>query len=177
MPTSPQTLSECDRRSVAGWAAACTERVLPLFEAEAPADTRPRDAVERMLAFSRGGLDVAEEIRRRFVTGRSAAEVTAPEAVAAARSAGQLSGVPHMGAHALGAAAYAVKAAGLAAPDPAAARAEEIAWQRERMSADVLAALRLLPSVGEDQAGPLGRGLLTSGLLGEIVRDIQAALR
>ncbi|WP_342769113.1 putative immunity protein [Flexivirga caeni] len=34
--SSPQTLSEADRRLVAGWAADCAERVLGLFEAEAP---------------------------------------------------------------------------------------------------------------------------------------------
>ncbi len=37
---SPQTLSEADRRLVALWAADCAERVLPLFEAEAPDDDR-----------------------------------------------------------------------------------------------------------------------------------------
>src|SRR5207302_9772598 len=41
---SPQTLSEGDRRIVAVWAADCAERVLGLFEAEAPGDSRPRDA-------------------------------------------------------------------------------------------------------------------------------------
>ncbi len=60
---SPQTLSEADRRIVAGWAADCAERVLWLFEAEAPGDTRPHDAIARTRAFSRGELDVAEEIR------------------------------------------------------------------------------------------------------------------
>jgi hypothetical protein len=38
-----------------------------LFEAEAPADGRPREAIARTRAFARGELDVAEEIRRRFV--------------------------------------------------------------------------------------------------------------
>jgi hypothetical protein len=41
---SPQALSESDRRIVAAWAAACAERVLALFEAQAPGDRRPRDA-------------------------------------------------------------------------------------------------------------------------------------
>src|SRR2546422_3580581 len=38
---SPQTLSEAERRVVATWAADCAERVVALFEAEAPADGRP----------------------------------------------------------------------------------------------------------------------------------------
>jgi len=40
---SPQTLSEADRRAVAAWAADCAERVLPIFEAAAPGDGRPRN--------------------------------------------------------------------------------------------------------------------------------------
>jgi hypothetical protein len=112
---SPQTLSEADRRIVAVWAADCAERVLGLFEAEAPGDSRPRDAIARLRAFARGELGVGEA-RRRFVAHAAAREVSAPAAVAAARAAGQAASIPHMGAHALGADAYAAKAAGLAAP-------------------------------------------------------------
>lgn len=173
---SPQTLSEADRRIVAGWAADCAERVLECFEAEAPADSRPRDAIARARAFASGELGVAEEIRRRFVGGAAAREVSSPAAVAAARAAGQAASVPHMGAHALGAAAYAAKAAGLAAPDRPERVSEEIRWQLDRMSAPARAALRQLPPVGENAAGPLGPGLLASGLLGAIIRDLQAGL-
>jgi hypothetical protein len=114
---SPQPLSEADRRIVAVWAADCAERVLGLFEVEAPGDTRPRDAIARTRAFARGELGVAEEIRRRFVGNAAAREVSDPAAVAAAKAAGQAASVPHMGAHALGAAAYAAEAVGLAGPD------------------------------------------------------------
>ena len=126
---SPQTLSEADRRIVAGWAADCAHRVLWLFEAKAPGDSRPRDAIARTRAFARGELDVAEEIRRRFVGGSAAREVATPSAAAAAKAAGQAAAIPHMGAHALGAAAYAAKAAGLAAPDRPEAVTDEIRWQ------------------------------------------------
>jgi hypothetical protein len=173
---SPQTLSEADRRLVAAWAADCAERVLGLFEAEAPGDSRPRDAIARVRAFARGELEVAEEIRSRFVNARAASEVSAPAAVAAARAAGQATAIPHMGAHALGAAAYAAKAAGLAAPDRPEAVSEEISWQLSHMSGAVRAALRTLPLVGENSAGPLGPGLLARGPLGTIVRDLQAGL-
>ena len=81
-----------------------------------------------------------------------------------------------MGAHALGAAAYAAKAAGLAATGQAAAVSDEISWQLEHMNAHVRAALLQLPPLGEDSAGPLGPGLLASGILGSIIRRIQAAL-
>ena len=173
---SPQSLSDADRRIVAAWAADCAERVLPLFEAEAPTDDRPRDAIARARAFARGELDASGEIRRRFVAGRAARSVSSPAAVAAARAAAQASGVAHMGAHALGAAAYAARAAGLAAAIPAAAVSEEIDWQREQLTPPVRAALQRLPPLGMDSAGPLGSGLLASGELGSIIRRIQAGL-
>ena len=53
------TLSEEDRRLVGHWAADCVERVLPLFEAKAPSDTRPREAIEGIRAFARGGKRTA----------------------------------------------------------------------------------------------------------------------
>ena len=173
---SPQSLSEADRRLVAAWAADCAERVLVFFETEAPTDGRPRDAIARTRAFAQGELNTAGEIRRRFVAGRSAQAVNSPSAVAAARAAGQAAGVAHMGAHALGAAAYAGKAAGLAATDQATAVSGEISWQLEHVNAQVRAALRQLPPLGEDSAGPLGPGLLASGILGSIIRRIQSAL-
>jgi hypothetical protein len=173
---SRQSLSETDRRIVAVWAADCAERVLPLFEAAVAADDRPRDAIARTRAFARGELTAAGEIARRFVAGRAAQGVASRAAVAAARAAAQAAGVAHMGAHALGAAAYAARAAGLAGPDPAVAAASELEWQLAHMSAEVAAALRPLPSLGDDSAGPLGPGLLASGDLGAHIRAIQAAL-
>lgn len=173
---SPQALSEADRRIVAAWAADCAERVLALFEAVVPDDDRPRDAIARARAFARGELSAAGEIRRRFVAGRAAQGVTDAAAVAAARAAAQASGVAHMGAHALGAAAYAVKAAALAHPDDPGAVDRELAWQLDRMTAEVRDALRRLPNLGTDSAGPLGAGLLMRGTLGSSIRALQAAL-
>ena len=81
-----------------------------------------------------------------------------------------------MGAHALGTAAYAAKAAGLAAPGRSTAISEELRWQLNHLSAAAEAALRRLPLVGENPSGPLGPGLLASGILGAIIREIQASL-
>lgn len=173
---STQTLSETDRRLVAAWAADCAERVLGLFEAENPTDDRPRAAIARTRAFACGSLRTAEEIRRRFENGGAARASKSPAAAAAARAAGQAAAVCHMGAHALGAAAYAVKAVGLAAPDQPDAAAAEMRWQFVHMTAEVRAALQTLPPVGVDRSGPLGPGLLASGQLGEIIRDLQAGL-
>jgi hypothetical protein len=173
---SPQALSENDRRLVASWAADCAERVLPLFEAEAADDERPRDAIARTRAFAAGELTAAGEIARRFVAGRASGAVTGAAAVAAARSAAQASGVAHMGAHALGAAAYAARAAGEAADDRAAAVEAELAWQLAHMDERVRAALSLLPGLGADRSGPLGAGLLATGDLGEHIRRLQALI-
>ena len=173
---SPQALTEADRRIVAFWAADCAERVLPLFEAEAPDDDRARDAIARTRAFARGELSTAGEIRRRFVAGRAAHSAASRAGAAAARSAAQASGVAHMGAHALGAAAYAASAAALAAPGRSDALDEEIRWQLARLTPEARAALAELPALGADSAGPLGAGLLASGTLGTVIRRLQAEL-
>jgi hypothetical protein len=76
----------------------------------------------------------------------------------------------------LGAAAYAAKAAGLAAPNRPEAVSQEIRWQLGRMPPTVRASLRQLPPVGQNASGPLGPGLLGSGSLGTIVRQLQAGL-
>jgi hypothetical protein len=81
-----------------------------------------------------------------------------------------------MGAHALGAAAYAARAVGLAAADRPEAVDDEIHWQLSGVSAEARAALRQLPPVGENRSGPLGPGLLASGLMGTIIRGLQAGL-
>lgn len=173
---SPQTLSETDRRHVAAWAADCAERVLYLYEAEAPGDDRPRALISRARDYAQGDLAAAEGIRRRFTGGVSARDTIASAAAAAARAAGQAAAVCHMGAHALGAAAYAVKAASLARPDRPEAAQDEIRWQLDHMSPTVRAALLALPPVGENASGPLGPGLLASGQLGETIRTLQADL-
>jgi hypothetical protein len=81
-----------------------------------------------------------------------------------------------MGAHALGAAAYAAKAAGLAAMNRPKTVSEEINWQLGNLSADASVALLQLPPLGQDRSGPLGPGLLASGVLGTIIRDLQAGV-
>lgn len=173
---SPQTLSQADRQTVAAWAADCAEHVLQIYEAALPGDPRPRDLISKARAFARGELEVAHGIRRRFEGGVPAAEMAVPAAAAAARAAGQAAATVHMGAHALGAAGYAAKAAALAAPDRTDAVTAEVRWQVEHMSVAVRAALRLLPRVGENRAGPLGPGLLSTGLVGEIIGDLQEIL-
>jgi len=173
---SSQTLSEADRRLVAAWAADCAEHVLAIFEAEAPNDNRLRALVERTRAYARGGLDTAEEIRRRFTGGVPADEIKSPAAKAVARAAGQAVAVCHLGAHALSAAACAANAVSLAHPSEPQAAENEMHWQLEHMSPEVRAALRAIPPIDELSSGPLGPGLNTSGRLGNIIRTLQAGI-
>lgn len=81
-----------------------------------------------------------------------------------------------MGAHALGAAAYAATAASLARPEHPDVLEEEIRWQLGQLSPEARAALANLPALGADSAGPLGAGLLASGTLGTVIRRLQSEL-
>lgn len=174
---SPQTLSVEDRRIVALWAADCAQRVLGLFEVEAPHDRRPREAIAGLRAFARGELRVWPTRTLAGYAHAAAREIAAkPVAMAAARAAGQAAATAHMGAHALGAAAYAARAAALSAPDRQDAALEEIRWQIGHLSPSARQALRTLPPVGVSKAGPIGPGLLNSGSLGALVREVQARL-
>ena len=159
------TLSEDDRRVLAVWAADCAERTLPLFEALAPSDTRPRDAIDGLRAFARGDMRIGPVRALAAAAHAAARDVGDPAAVAAARAAGQAAGTAHMAAHARGAPAYAAKAAGLAAPDDRGAAADEIRWALDHASPAVRDVLRKLPPP-----------IRPAGLLGELISDLHAAV-
>lgn len=173
---SIQTLSDSDRRVIARWALACAERVLPLFDADDSARAEIRDAVERTRAYSAGESTAADEISKRLVAVKAANAATTPAGAAAARAVAQASAVAHMGAHALGAAAYATKAVSLANADRPTAVHDEIQWQLADLSERERSTLRLLPALGSDSSGPLGAGLLSRGILGSTIREIQEQL-
>ncbi|MCT1690186.1 hypothetical protein M3B11_04315 [Brevibacterium sp. p3-SID960] len=170
---SSQTLSLAHRRAAAGWAADCAARVLPLFEAET-SDDRIRDAIERAYAFRRSELGAAGQTQCRVDAGRAASSASSPAGAAAARAAVQAEAVAHMGVHALGAAAYAAQAAGLALPADAQAVDDEVRWQLGALTPDARTALRQLPRLGTDDGGPLGFGLLTTGVRSQVISIIQA---
>jgi hypothetical protein len=123
-------------RLLAGWALDCAEHVLPLFTAVAPDDARPRDALEAGRAWIRGELRMSDARRAAF--GANAAARGKPDpARLAALAIGQAAAVPHVAAHELGAAAYAIRAARAAAlaagEDGEAARLAERDRQRARL--------------------------------------------
>ena len=117
------TLSEPQRRVLAAWAADCAERTLPLFERHAPGDLRPRQAIDGLRAFARGGQHACQALAA--AAHAAARTVTDPAAVAAARAAGHAAAVAQTGSHARGV-IYAAKAA--ADPD------EELDWQAAHAS-------------------------------------------
>lgn len=128
------TLTDEDHHLLAEWAARCAEHVLPLFERQSPDDSRPRDAIEIGRGWMRGEVPMREAHRTSF--GANAAGRGLPDpARFAALAAGQAVAVAHVAAHALGAAAYAIRAATAAAPPDAreAARLAERDWQREQV--------------------------------------------
>jgi hypothetical protein len=159
------TLSEDDRRVLAVWAADCAERTLSLFEAQAPGDTRPREAIDGVRAFARGEMRIGPVRTLAARSHAAAREVGDPAAAGAARAAGHAAATAHMAAHARGAAAYAAKAVGLAAPHDPAAVEDEVRWQLGHASPAVRDVLRRLP--------PPAR---SAGVLGALLNDMHTKL-
>ena len=125
-------------RLLAEWALQCAEHVLPLFEAHAPDDSRPRDAIVVGRAWIRGEVPMAVAHDTAFIA-NAAARGLPDSPKFAALCAGQAVAVAHVAAHDLGAAAYAIRAVGASvAPGHAArARAGERQWQRDRIPAEL----------------------------------------
>ncbi|PYI64966.1 hypothetical protein CVV68_20210 [Arthrobacter livingstonensis] len=132
------TLTDEHHRLLAGWALLCAEHVLPLFEDHQPGDSRPRDAIEVGRAWIRGEVRMSEAHQEAFQANAAARGMPDPVKFAAL-SAGQAVAVAHVAAHDLGAAAYAIRAAGACAPaaDAELARVKERQWQRARLPAAV----------------------------------------
>ena len=132
------TLTDEQHHLLADWALLCAEHVLHLFEEQQPADRRPRDAIGLGRAWIRGEVRMTDAHNMAFQA-NAAGRGLADPARFAALSAGQAVAVAHVAAHDLGAAAYAIRAAGAAVSkdDAAHARAREREWQREQLPAAV----------------------------------------
>jgi hypothetical protein len=132
------TLTDEHHRLLALWAATCAEHVLPLFEAAAPTDMRPRQAIEALRAWTRGELAM---MRTRAAGGHAmgAARPLSGAPRFAAYAAGQAAVVAHVPEHDLGAAAYAIKAvrASVSSTEVEDAGRAECRWQREQLPVEV----------------------------------------
>lgn len=128
------TLTDSNHLLLALWAALCAEHVLPLFELARPSDARPRRAIALARQWARGEVTMSQA---RTAAGHANAAARDLQGAArhAAYAAGQAAAVPHVAAHELGAAAYAIKAARAAAPkDEAESAAKfECRWQRDQL--------------------------------------------
>ncbi|OQR59631.1 exonuclease SbcC [Streptomyces maremycinicus] len=181
MPTESDKieLSEHELREIAGYAAHCARRALPLFERSLPSDPRPRDAVEAAEAFAAGGRRTGALRQSAWAAHRAAREAASAAAPApcaaadAARAASHAAAAAylhpladaHQVKHILGAAAHAARAEELAAEEEPAAGAEPAA--EEEPAADEESAAGEEPAAGEDGTGvfvlPAGAGSPTGG--------------
>jgi len=128
------TLTDADHHLLALWAADCAAHVLPLFENAQPKDERPRQAIEAVRAWVRGECTM---MASRAAGGHAMAAARALRGAAryAAFVGAQAACVPHVAAHELGAAAYAIKAVQAAAPKGEGERAGQLEclWQRDQL--------------------------------------------
>lgn len=122
------SLRDDAHRALGLWATACAERVLPLFENTVPGDQRPREALETIRAWAEGRVKVTP-CKVAAYHANEAARGLPEEARWAAYAAGQAAAVAHVADHALGAAAYALRAS----PD----RRSELDWHRDQLPAPV----------------------------------------
>jgi hypothetical protein len=127
-------LQDTDHRLLALWAADCAEHVLHLFEGERPDDDRPRRAIERARAWSRGEITMSQA-RLASSVAHAAARETSGAAREAARAAGHAVAVAHMADHELGASAYGIRAVRAASPEEGRSEAGrlECEWQRAQL--------------------------------------------
>src|SRR3954454_10274334 len=128
------TLTDEDHQLLAGWAASCAEHVLHLFESARPDDPRPREAIEHARAWVRGEVKMMQA-RKAAGHAQAAARDLRGAPRHAAYAAGQSAVVPHVAAHDLGAAAYAIKAARAAASEGDGDRAGRLErrWQGDQL--------------------------------------------
>jgi len=128
-----------DHRTLAIWAIACAERVMPYFEEAHPEDPRPRQALETLQAWIDTGVFHMAVIRGASLASHAAAREVGEDnpARSAARAAGQAVATAHVRTHAPGAAIYALQAIHRAAsPDEVdAAVTRERDWQIDHLMA------------------------------------------
>ena len=132
------SLTDADHQLLALWAAECAAHVLHHFERVRPGDDRPRRAIELARAWARSEIRMTAA-RTAAGHANAAARHLFGAAREAAHAAGQAGAVPHVAAHGLGAAAYAIRAARASAPDGErdAAGRRECQWQRARLPSQI----------------------------------------
>ena len=146
-------LSAQDLRVVARYAAESAQDVLSIFEESNPGDRRPRLAVEAAWTFAEGAKRTKLQRTSAFAAHKAARQATTDAARDAARAAGHAAAAAYLHPlakstqvkHILGAAAYAARAAELAAGGDRSVGAQRIEQARQRATPALVAVLRRYP--------------------------------
>lgn len=159
------TITDGERRAVAGWAADCAEHVLAIFETAMPGDDRPREAIAVARRFAQGDEGRSRHLSRLAMDAhRAGTEVgggamTAPAAAARAASLAAAAANTHhettVGTlrHVLGSAIHAVLARELADGGVGAA-GDEMRRAITAAPPEVRDLVRRLPPPGELDSRP-----------------------
>jgi hypothetical protein len=141
-------------RAIGAWSAECAERSLPLYEAHADSDSRPRAAIEGIREFAGGGKRVARLRTLALAAHAAAREIGDPAAAAAARAAGVAAASAythpladvHQTKHIVGSAAYAALALELAGAGDVRVGDAEVSWAIEHAPGEASEVLRQMPA-------------------------------
>jgi hypothetical protein len=132
-----ELVSKTDHKTVALWASACAERVMPYFEEKYPQDHRPRQAIETLKTWIDTGVFKMAVIRKASLDAHAAAREVGEDSPArsAAHAAGQAVATAHVPRHSYGPAIYAQQAIHRATnpTDADAAIAKERDWQLQHL--------------------------------------------
>ncbi|WP_432994496.1 putative immunity protein [Dactylosporangium sp. CA-233914] len=170
-------LSLAELREVAGFAVACAEPTLAIFERDCPDDPRARAALDEARGFAAGG-DRTKALRVTALAAhraaRTAQELGRPAAADAARAAGHAAAAAYLHPlakatqvwHILGSAAHAARAAELDAGDDRAAGTACLERATGLASPVVVSVLTRYPNA------PTG-----GGRPAQLLRQLDAALR
>jgi hypothetical protein len=170
-------VSMAELREIAGYAVACAEPALAIFERARPDDRRPRAAIEAAQAFAQGAKrtkairDSAWAAQRAYQETRDAGHAAASDAARAAVAAASAAFLHPLAKatqvlHILGPAAHAARAFELDAGDDHDVGADYIQKARGLAGPIVVSVLTRYPDA------PSGRGRV-----GELLRGLDASMR
>jgi len=168
----PVALEIAELQELAGFAALCAERVLPIFTHAVPNDSRPQEAIAAAKAFAANGERSNALRSSGLVAFKAAGQATTPAAAEAARAATQAVGAAYLHPfydalqvkHILGSAAHAMRAHELAQNSQAGKTFFD--WAIDCAPATVRSVLRRYPPVAAGK-----------GRTGDILRELDTALR
>lgn len=170
-------LSMAELREITGYAVACAEPALAIFERERPEDQRPRAAIDAAQAFADGAertkaiRDSAWAAHRAYQEARDVGQAAASDVARAAVAAASAAFLHPLAKatqvlHILGPAAHAARAFELDAGDDRNVGADYIEKARDLAGPIVVSVLMRYPTA------PSGRGRV-----GELLRELDASLR